>query len=126
MYWRHLVGGSMNAKTLTVAASAALLLAGCSSSATPPSAAPTSVATDPGSRFLSLVHRDKLPAGDQTLIQEAQDFCSLLPFTTTSDAQLYVEELEVNIGLKTDAQAHAFEVDAASAFCPDKVKDVDS
>jgi hypothetical protein len=116
----------MTAKTLTVAASAALLLAGCSSRATPPSAAPTSVATDPSTRFLNLAHRDKLPVGDQTLIQEAQDFCSSLPFATPSAAQLYVEELEVNGGIKTDAQARAFEVDAARAFCPDKVKDLDS
>jgi hypothetical protein len=116
----------MNAKTLTLVASAALVLVGCSSRQTPPSAAPTSVAADPGSRFLSLAHRDKLPAGDQTLIQEAQDFCTSLPFATPSEAQLYVEQLEVNIGLKNGAQARTFEADAASVFCPDKAKYLDN
>jgi nitrous oxide reductase accessory protein NosL len=112
----------MNVKTLTVAVVAALLLAGCSSRETSPVAAPTSVAADPGAHFLSLAHRDKLPSGDQTLIQEAQDYCSSLPFATPSDAQIYVDELEVNGHFKNDAQARVFEVDAASAFCPDKAK----
>ncbi|HEX5406323.1 MAG TPA: DUF732 domain-containing protein [Pseudonocardiaceae bacterium] len=104
---------------------AAFVLAGCSSRVAPPEAAPTSVAVDPGTRFLGLVHRDKLPAGDQTLIQEAQDFCLSLPFATPSDAQIYVEQLEVNIGLKNDSQARAFEADATSTFCPDKTKDLE-
>jgi Protein of unknown function (DUF732) len=116
----------MNAKTLTVAASAALVLAGCSSRETPPVAAPTSVAADPGTQFLNLAHRDKLPVGDQTLIQEAQDFCSSLPFAAPSDAQVYVEQLEVNLGIKNDTQARAFEADAASVFCPDKAKYLDN
>lgn len=86
--------------------------------------ATSSARVSPTGKFLQLAHTDKLPAADDTMVQAALDFCSSMPFATGNDAQIYFDQLVFAGGMETNANAHAFEYDSASAFCPDKMNDL--
>jgi hypothetical protein len=93
----------------------------------PAQPAPTqhaAVAVSPTDKFLQLAHLDKLPAADDTMVPAAQDFCSSMPFDTGNAAQIYLDDLALG-GMDTMDQARNFEYDAAQAFCPDKMNDLD-